>query len=131
MMKLRLFFFIIFSGGLLFAGCEKVETGRSFDGFVDDKLRVDATLAFSIDSIRDYRCPSDVVCVWAGDVDIFIRFYKPFGHTDTLMNLYNTSRNPISISGYSFRVNEVLPHPLSTRETPQEDYKINMTITKE
>jgi hypothetical protein len=130
-MKLRLLFVAVFLSALFFVGCEKVETDSSFDSVVNDKLRIDASLAFSIDSIRDYRCPSDVVCIWAGDVDIFIRFYKPFGHIDTLMNLYNTSRNPISIGGYSFMVNEVLPHPLSTRETPQKDYKINMTITKE
>jgi hypothetical protein len=130
-MKLRTLYLPVLLGALLFVGCEKVETGRSFYSIVDDKLRVDATLAFSIDSIRDYRCPSDLVCIWAGDVDIFIRFYKPFGHIDTVMNLYNTSRNPISIGGYSFRVNEVLPHPVSYMETPQKDYKINMTITKE
>ncbi len=130
-MKLSLLYLTLLLSGLLFIGCEKVETGTSFDSIIDEKLRVDPTLAFSIDSIRDYRCPSDVVCIWAGDVDIFIRFYKPFGHIDTLMNLYNSARNPISMSGYSFKINEVLPHPVSNRETPQKDYKINMTITKE
>jgi len=116
---------------LFFTGCEKVETGRSFDSIVNDKLRVDTNLAFSIDSVRDYRCPSDVICIWAGDVDIHIRFYKPFGHIDTLMNLYNPDRNPISFGGYSFKVNEVNPLPVSNQIIPQKDYKINMTITKE
>ena len=116
---------------LFFTGCEKVETGRSFDSIVNDKLRVDTNLAFSIDSVNDYRCPSDVICVWAGDVDIHIRFYKAFGHIDTLMNLNNPNKNPISFGGYSFKVNEVNPIPLSNKIIPQKDFKINMTITKE
>ena len=116
---------------LFFTGCEKVETGRSFDSIVNDKLRVDANLAFSIDSVKDYRCPSDVICIWAGDVDIHIKFYRAFGHIDTIMNLYNPDKNPISVDGYSFKVNEVNPVPVSNKIIPQKDFKINMTITKD
>ena len=116
---------------LFFVGCEKAEIGRSFDSIVNDKLRVDANLAFSIDSVKDYRCPSDVICIWAGDVDIHIKFYRAFGHIDTIMNLYNPDRNPISVDGYSFKVNEVNPVPVSNMIIPQKDFKINMTITKD
>jgi len=130
-MKHNIYIYTLLLITLFFTGCEKVETGRSFDGIVNDKLRVDTNLAFSIDSVNDYRCPADVICVWAGDVDIHIRFYKAFGHIDTLMNLYNPNRNPLSFGGYSFKVNEVNPFPLSNKIIPQKDYKINMTITKE
>ena len=130
-MKHHIYIFTLLLTTLFFTGCEKVETGRSFDSIVNDKLRLDTNLAFSIDSVNDYRCPTDVICVWAGDVDIHIRFYKAFGHIDTLMNLYNPNRNPLSFGGYSFKVNEVNPVPLSNKIIPQKDYKINLTITKE
>ena len=130
-MKRYIYIYTLLLITLFFTGCEKVETGRSFDSIVNDKLRVDTNLAFSIDSVNDYRCPADVICVWAGDVDIHIRFYKAFGHIDTLMNLYNPNRNPLSFGGYSFKVNEVNPFPVSNKIIPQKDYKINMTITKE
>ena len=116
---------------LLFTGCEKVETGTPFNNIVNDRIRVDSNLSFSIENVNDYRCPVDVVCIWAGDVDIRIKFYKTFSSVDTIMNLFNPERNPISISGYTFKVNEVNPVPVSGKETPQEDFIINMTITKD
>lgn len=130
-MKLRIWYYVFIFSLLLFAGCKKIETGNSFDSVVDDKSRVDLNLYFTIDSIRDYRCPSDVICFWAGDVDIYMTFYSAFNQIDTLMNLYNPSRNPISVGGYSFKINEVNPVPVSYKTTPQKDYKINMIITKE
>jgi hypothetical protein len=130
-MKHKVGFLALVMSALFYIGCEKIETGKSFDSIVSDKSRVDSNLSFSIDSVNDYRCPIDVVCIWAGDVDIHIRFYKTFGHIDTLMNLYNPERNPISIGGYSFRVNEVNPAPVSNKVIPQEDFKIKMTITKD
>jgi hypothetical protein len=48
-----------------------------------------------------------------------------------MMNLNNAARNPVSIGGYSFRINEVLPYPVSNRTTDQKDFKISMTITRE
>ena len=130
-MKHKVSFCTLLIIALFYAGCEKIETGKSFDTIVSDKSRVDSYLSFSIDSVNDYRCPVDVVCIWAGDVDIHIRFYKTFSHIDTLMNLYNPEKNPISIGGYSFKVNEVNPVPLSNKIIPQKDFKINMTITKD
>lgn len=130
-MKFRIFFLSVFLIFLFSGGCEKTESGRPYDSVVNHRLRVDPNLAFAIDSIRDYRCPSDVVCVWAGDVDVFMKFYMHSVSIDTMMNLNNAARNPVSIGGYSFRINEVLPYPVSTRTTAQKDFRINMTITKE
>jgi hypothetical protein len=47
------------------------------------------------------------------------------------MNLYNPDKNPISVDGYSFKVNEVNPVPVSNMIIPQKDFKINITITKD
>ncbi|HNR43399.1 MAG TPA: hypothetical protein PKL65_14305 [Bacteroidales bacterium] len=130
-MKFRIFFSGVFLIFLFSGGCEKTESGRSVDSIVNHRFGVDANLAFAIDSIRDYRCPSDVVCVWAGDVDVFMKFYLASASIDTMMNLNNAARNPVSIGGYSFRINEVLPYPVSNRTTDQKDFKISMTITRE
>lgn len=126
----RTSFYLLASALLFFAGCEKAETGRPFDNMVNDRIKVDSGLSFSIDSVNDYRCPVDVICIWAGDVDIHIKFNKIFSSVDTVMNLYNPDRNPITIDGYTFKVNEVNPPHLSDKITPQKDFKINMTITK-
>lgn len=129
-MKLKTYFYSIMMSALFLSGCEKVDLGRSFDSVVNDKIWVNSSLAFSIDSIRDYRCPSDVMCIWAGDVDIYIKFFKTFSQVDTMMNLTNSDRNPISVGGYTFTVNDVNPVPVSYEVIPQKDYKINMTITR-
>ena len=130
-MKYDIYISALLLSTLIFTGCEKAETGRSFDSIVNYKLRVDTNLAFSIDSVKDYRCPSDVICIWAGDVDIHIRFYKTLSHIDTIMNLYNPEKNHIRVGGYTFKVNEVNPIPLSNKIIPQKDFRVNMTITKD
>lgn len=115
---------------LLTFSCSKTDNGRDFYSVVNQRSEFDANFAFSIDSLRDYRCPSDVVCVWAGDVDIFLKFFLSSGIIDTMMNLNNDARNPVIIDGYTIRVKDVLPYPVSTRKTALEDYKINLEIIK-
>ena len=130
-MKLRIYFYTVLILPMILAGCEKIEIGESFDTTVGVKFRVDSNLSFLIDSIRDYRCPKDLICIWGGDVDIHIRFNKTFNHVDTVIYLNNPDRNPIKIGGYSFKVNEVNPVPESNKITPQKDFKINITVLKD
>jgi len=130
-MKLRIYFYTVLILPMILAGCEKIEIGESFDTTVGVKFRVDSNLSFLIDSIRDYRCPKDLICIWGGDVDIHIRFNKTFNHVDTVIYLNNPDRNPIKIGGYSFKVNEVNPVRESNKITPQKDFKINITVLKD
>ena len=111
---------------LLAAGCEKVQVGEPFTCRVGQKYFVESNLMFSIDSISDYRCPEDVICIWSGDVDLFFTINENLIRTDTMIRLYRN--NPVEIGDYSWKVLDVSPLPRTDRETRQRDYQIDILI---
>lgn len=111
---------------ILAAGCEKVQVGEPFTCRVGQKYFVESNVMFSIDSISDYRCPEDVMCIWGGDVDLFFTINENLMRTDTVIQLYRN--NPVEIANYSWQVLDVSPLPRTDRETRQRDYRIQMLI---
>jgi hypothetical protein len=124
------FFYIVLLIPLILVSCEKVELGESFEGKVGDKFRVNANLSFQIDSVHDYRCPKDLMCIWGGGVDLYVKFRKTFSTIDTLISTYNNRKNPITIAGYTLKVLNVNPYPERNIFTPQQDFIIEMIILK-
>ncbi len=111
---------------ILAAGCEKVQVGEPFTCRVGQKYFVESNVMFSIDSISDYRCPEDVMCIWGGDVDLFFTINENLMRTDTVIQLYRN--NPVEIANYSWQVLDVSPLPRTDRETRQRDYRIDILI---
>jgi hypothetical protein len=129
-MKTKKFFYIVFLIPIILVSCEKVEIGESFECRVGDEFRVDGNLSFKIDSVKDYRCPKNLMCIWGGGVDIYVKFYKTFSTIDTLISTAYSRKNPIEIAGYTFKLLSVNPYPETNIFTPQKDYKIEMIILK-
>lgn len=115
---------------IMLAACEKIELGHSFDAGTGRKYRVSNSLSFTIDSLKDYRCPSDVMCVWSGDVELYFSIHKDFSKVDTTIYLLTRQNNPFRTGGYTFEIKDVLPHLKSGESVKQEDYRINMVITE-
>jgi hypothetical protein len=113
---------------IIAAGCEKVQVGEPFTCRVGPRYLVENNVMFSIDSISDYRCPEDVICIWGGDVDLYFKINVNLSSTDTVIMLYRN--NPIETGNYSWQVLDVNPLPRTTRETRQEDYRIELIINK-
>lgn len=109
----------------LFTGCNKIQLGEPFECRVGINYLLTPTLSFSVDSINDYRCPEDVVCIWAGDVNLHARIRSGFNETDTLIKL---SESPYAIGDYNWNILEVKPLPRTTRKTEQSDYRIKVLI---
>lgn len=120
---------LIFIILILVSGCEKIKPGEPYDCKIGTKYLLDNDLVFSIDSIRDYRCPIDLVCFWSGDVDLYFDINLNFTKIDTLIRLYNN--NPIKTGGYTWRVLEVNPLPKSDQTVDQGDYKIKIIVQKD
>jgi hypothetical protein len=95
----------------LAAGCEKVQVGEPFTCRTGQNYFVESNVMFSIDSISDYRCPEDLICIWGGDVDLFFTINENLMRTDTVIQL--NRNNPVEIGDYSWKVLEVksLPEP--------------------
>ena len=113
----------------LLSGCEKIQPGEPYDCRVGTKYLLDNNLVFSIDSIRDYRCPKDLVCFWSGDVDLYFDININLTKIDTLIRLYRN--NPTKTGVYTWRVLEVNPLPESDQTVDQMDYKVKLIVQKD
>jgi len=119
---------LIFITLVMWTGCEKIQLGEPYDCKVGTKYLLDNNLVFSIDSIRDYRCPKDVVCIWSGDVDLYFNINLNLTKIDTLMRLYRN--NPIVTGDYTWKVLEVEPLAKADQTIDQKDYKIKLLVQK-
>lgn len=121
----RLLIPLLFS--FLFTSCEKIDLGEEVSVRIGEQYRVSMNLMFTVDSISDYRCPQNAVCIWPGDVDLYFNF----GYRKELFNLNNREANPITVDGYIFEILHVLPYPKISENPGQEDFIIKLKVTAE
>lgn len=112
---------------IIAAGCDKIELGEPFDCRVDTKYILTPTLAFTIDSVSDYRCPKDVICIWGGDVDLFFNIKQNLNEIDTVLTLND---GPFIIGDYSLSILEVNPLRNHDQIVEQNDYRVKVLIQK-
>lgn len=76
----------------------------------------------------DSRCPSDVVCVWAGDAELALRLTGVPGVQDTTLH---TTLDPRSLSRGSLTLEVVAlsPTPISTTSTDPKSYRLRLRVT--
>lgn len=92
-----------------------------------DYYSVDNALKFTITEVNDSRCPSDVVCIWAGKADVKIKVESPVASILTL----STYDNQVDTVGqYSFKIIDVSPYPISTKTIQPEDYVVLLKIER-
>ena len=119
---------LIFLSLPVFQGCEKIQIGEPGTCSVGTKYLLGSNVVFTIDSISDYRCPKDVVCIWGGDVDLYFNIKINFSETDTVVMLYRN--NPVEIGNYTWNVLEVDPLRNAGQTIDQEDYRVKLLILK-
>jgi hypothetical protein len=117
-----------------FISCNEEPVPDSFSFGVENEFKingdyhsVDNSLNFTITEVNDSRCPSDVICIWAGKVDVKIKVVSPVSGTITL----STYDNQVdTIGNYSFKILDVSPYPISTKTIKLEDYVVLLKIEK-
>jgi heat shock protein HslJ len=80
--------------------------------------------------IGDSRCPSDVVCVWAGDAAITVTLWS--GNNSYSGELHtNNSSGPqkITLGSYDVTLVELNPYPISTVVINPADYVAVLNVT--
>lgn len=77
----------------------------------------------AIDS--DSRCPSDVACVWAGEVIVRLSVRKD-GRTQELAIKSNAS---LPLEGFEVAVLDVLPPRSSSQRIAPADYRVTLKVT--
>lgn len=105
------------------------------------QLKINQTTSLESDSIKvkflnvtaDSRCPSDVTCVWQGEVKIFVIIIK---NNQSLGDFSITNRAGDKdlatqvFDGYSIQVVKVEPYPTSGKKIPLSDYVATFVISK-
>jgi hypothetical protein len=81
---------------------------------------------------EDSRCPSDVDCIWPGQVTILINITKDNKDTGEYNLTLGTDFDERAIKefdGYSIKLMIVDPYPISTQEIELTDYIITLNVT--
>ena len=126
----RYFVFIVFAVALAACGRDgsaatlnapiQLEPGQSavFDA-------EDLTVKFvGIDS--DSRCPSDVACVWAGEVVVRLSVRKD----SRTKELSIKAPQSLPVDGFSVTVLDVLPPRASSQRIAPADYRVTLKVAR-
>ena len=77
----------------------------------------------------DSRCPTDVVCVWAGDAEIALRIEQ--GNQAAVAALHTTLDPKKTVwNGYTISLVTVTPTRKSTTSVDPADYRAEVVVTR-
>lgn len=112
------------------AGITEVPVGQEFTLAVAESAVLrgpDVTVTF-VGVPEDSRCPSDVICVWAGNGKVELRIERS-GGAATVVAL-NTTVEPreASLDGYSLQLVALEPSPVSTRRIGRDEYRARLRV---
>ena len=109
-----------------------VTIDRDFDLKAGQTARVDGTaLTLSFVSVpEDSRCPTDVVCVWAGNGAVSLVVTDDTGAKTTVV--LNTTLSPRSVrtSGYEISLAGLKPDPKQGSPIPLANYVATLRVTR-
>ncbi len=82
---------------------------------------------------EDSRCPSDVECIWEGQVTIVINIFKNNQFIGEFNLTSRTGFDELAIKefdGYSINLIKVEPYPISTQIIELSDYIVIFNVSK-
>lgn len=105
------------------------------------KLKINQTTALKSDNIKvtllkvtdDSRCPSDVVCIWAGQVSVLVNVTKNnvnLGDVTLTLGAGNPELAVKNVGDYIVEVIEVNPYPISTHRILPSEYIVTLKVSK-
>jgi len=127
---------LFLAGLLLLAGCAgqkntvKAKLGKEFILAIGQQASIGTekmTVAFR-DITQDSRCPSDVVCIQAGNVTAAVDLTIN-GAVSNITLKGNTGNATQQVDNYTFAFN-VTPYPVSTHQIEKSEYRLYLTVTK-
>ena len=90
---------------------------------------IDLRFAF-IDVSEDSRCPSDVVCIWAGQIVVLVAL--EVGGDDLYSENLTVGQGAaavVDIGGYLVEAVSVAPYPVSTKTIAPSDYILTLKVS--
>jgi hypothetical protein len=127
---MRNILFLIVAGLLFLISCTKMDLGKETTIKPQQNYFIDYHTFFRIDSLHDYRCPSDVECIWSGNVDIYFTVSVGSSEINILGQLYSTEHNPVYAGNYTIKIIDVLPHLKTTDQFSLMNEQVKVIINK-
>ena len=75
--------------------------------------------------VDDSRCPSDVTCVWAGEVKVQVATRT--GTAEPVQHEIKAGESA-TVGAFRVAVVNVQPVPVSTRQIPPEEYRVTLKV---
>jgi hypothetical protein len=111
-----------------------VPIGRPFELHPMGSALADDALTVTFEGVRsDSRCPTDVVCISAGDATVVVRLTAPTGgqvERELHTNPGRTGTAETSYLAYAITLVALSPMPRSDRPIPLGDYVATLTIER-
>ena len=129
-MKLRIVVLLLFTTAVL--GCSSSEEKTT----ANLELYNDGTIKIYLLNITDSRCPSDAICVWQGNAEVFLRIEDSTTSIDYSLNTagINSPRlsvrypNEINLLQKNIVLQDVQPVPLSNTTYMLSDYTVILDV---
>jgi|GEM_PF-5410024 len=129
-MKLRIVVLLLFTTAVLGCSSTKEKTTDNLE------LYNDGTIKIYLLNITDSRCPSDAICVWQGNAEVFLRIEDSTTSIDYSLNTagINSPRlsvrypNEINLLQKNIVLQDVQPVPLSNTTYMLSDYTVILDV---
>ena len=126
---------IVVAGALTLAQCAGGPTGPSVslnEEFVvapNDTVEIEGTAqrVRFVAVISDSRCPTDVVCIQAGDAVVRIEILSSAGGQS--FDLHTADGRPVTDGHLSVTLVRLIPAPVSTRTIAPEEYRATLRVS--
>lgn len=146
----KIVFLTIISVAVFIFGCGEPETTPNSDGNDNNypeikleeqfNLKCGQTITINTVNIKvkflevteDSRCPSDVVCVWAGQVSALLNVNNNGNDIGNVKLTLGQNKDDAvkDIGGYYLKLIDVKPYPISTQKIEKSDYIVTLMISK-
>ena len=131
--SMKLYIIIFALTGLIISSCSKSDCKDGFDTTnfsLNKEYCLNEDESITIDSLLESRCPTNVECVWEGQVNLYISIktnnashqHEIIFKNDDNIQTYN------DISGYSLSIESITPYPVTSNDTTPEEYTVKMKI---
>ena len=124
--------FVLLSALFIFA-CTKPDILSTYDVKIGDSIVHNKELTVVVDSLWDSRCPTELVCVWEGQAEVFFSITLDENNKSNLSLIERVGRPELAdttLLGYHIKLIEVDPYPANEQIQPEE-YTIRLLIEQE
>ncbi len=131
---MKVSFVLLILGLILLSGCEKNPDPDTFCFDEVEEFQLDVTyrssdnrMQLTIDDVQDSRCPSQMMCIWAGEARVKVNLH--------LRRLYEIELSTTNdsfqlVQNYEIRLVNVFPYPEVPDQISRSDYRILLEIRR-